>query len=98
MFMNALDFYNANKDFNATLPEAPSYLTTNYDIASWLLIFHTSYGQVKQSLQTMLVIEAMNILGGIVLAYMVLMLIKQVHGLTTEIGQRKMMFLISGLA
>jgi len=35
--MNALDFYNANKDFNATLPEAPSYLTTNYDIASWLL-------------------------------------------------------------
>jgi len=37
MFMNALEFYNANKDFNATLPEAPRYCSTNYDIASWLL-------------------------------------------------------------
>ena len=35
--MNATDFYNANKDFTAELPECPSYCTSNYDVASWLL-------------------------------------------------------------
>lgn len=37
MYMKAIDFYNANKNFSAKLPEPPSYIDTNYEIADWLL-------------------------------------------------------------
>jgi hypothetical protein len=35
--MNALDFYNANKDINRKMPTAPKEAVTDYDIANWLL-------------------------------------------------------------
>lgn len=35
--MNAIDFYNANKDLTWKMPACPSNVTTDYEIADWLL-------------------------------------------------------------
>lgn len=35
--MNALDFYNANKNFKWKMPKLPNNVVTDYEIADWLL-------------------------------------------------------------
>lgn len=35
--MNAIDFYNKNKDLNWNMPKAPDNLKTDYEIADWIL-------------------------------------------------------------
>jgi hypothetical protein len=35
--MNAIDFYNANKDISWTMPKLPDGVVTDYEIADWLL-------------------------------------------------------------
>lgn len=35
--MNSFDFYNANKDFSWSLPSLPEDVSTDYEIADWLL-------------------------------------------------------------
>jgi hypothetical protein len=35
--MNAIDFYNSNKDISWTVPELPDGVVTDYEIADWLL-------------------------------------------------------------
>lgn len=35
--MNALDFYNANKNFKWRMPELPNNINTDYEIADWIL-------------------------------------------------------------
>ena len=35
--MNAIDFYNNNKNYTWTLPELPDNVSTDYEIADWLL-------------------------------------------------------------